>query len=89
MKLIDIFRDTNSINEKTIVGFLSFSMMCFISIFDVLTGLYGKELVINPIIFNSFLILTLGAFGIAEAGKIFKKDVNSIDSKDTLNRTEK
>jgi hypothetical protein len=53
MKLIDIFRDTNSINEKTIVGFLSFSMMCFISIFDVLTGLYGKELVINPIIFNS------------------------------------
>ena len=83
MKFLDIFRDTNDLNEKTIVGFLSFGMMCFISIFDVITGFYGKELVVSPVIFNSFLILTLGAFGIAEAGKIFKKDIESVDPIET------
>jgi|TARA_R110000744_G_scaffold19675_1_gene51738 hypothetical protein len=79
MKLINIFRDKNDLNEKTIVGFLSFGMMCFISISDVIAGLYGKEFVVSPVIFKSFLILTLGAFGIAEVGKIFKKDIKPVD----------
>jgi hypothetical protein len=42
---------------------------------DLLTGYLGKDLVINEFIYNSFVIITLGSFGIAEAGKIFgKKD---------------
>ena len=45
------------------------------AIADLLTGYLGKDLVINEFIYNSFVIITLGSFGIAEAGKIFgKKD---------------
>jgi hypothetical protein len=35
------------------------------------TGVYGKELHIQEYIYNSFVIIALGSFGIAEAGKIF------------------
>ena len=38
---------------------------------DIITGILGKELVHSDTIFNSFVIVTLGAFGIAEAGAIF------------------
>jgi hypothetical protein len=48
-------------------------MMTIFATADIVTGLFGKELVINDIVFNSFVIITLGAFGIAEAGKIFGK----------------
>jgi hypothetical protein len=39
----------------------------------------GQELVISDTVFNSFVIITLGAFGIAEAGKIFSKKGGSDD----------
>jgi hypothetical protein len=71
MAFNDIFKDNNEYNEKTIVGFLSFSVMSLTAIADVVTGIMGSELVISDTIFNSFVIITLGAFGIAEAGKIF------------------
>ena len=73
----DIFKDKNDFNEKTIVGFLSFSVMAIFAGADVVTGIMGQELIISDTIFNSFVMITLGAFGIAEAGKIFggkKKD---------------
>jgi hypothetical protein len=71
MAFWDIFKDDNEWNEKTIVGFLSFTVMSITAIADVVTGIMGKELIISDTIFNSFVIITLGAFGIAEAGKIF------------------
>mgnify|MGYP001008647916 CR=1 FL=1 len=75
MSFWKIFENRNKYNEKNIVGFLSFAMMTLFAVTDIVTGLWEKELVINDIIFNSFVIVTLGAFGIAEAGKIFgKKD---------------
>jgi len=40
---------------------------------DIGTGIYGKELIHSDVIFNSFVIVTLGAFGIAEAGQILGK----------------
>jgi hypothetical protein len=46
---------------------------------DIVTGIMGKELTIQDTIFNSFVIITIGAFGIAEAGKIFGKKNNSND----------
>jgi len=78
MAFKDIFKDKNDFNEKTIVGFMSFSVMSIAALADVVTGIMGQELVISDTIFNSFVIITLGAFGIAEAGKIFggKKDNN-------------
>lgn len=73
MSFWQIFENRNRYNEKNIVGFLSFAMMTIFATADIITGLFGKELVINDIVFNSFVIITLGAFGIAEAGKIFGK----------------
>ena len=49
--------------------------MVLFALVDIITGVYGKELHIQEYIYNSFVIIALGSFGIAEAGKIFgKKD---------------
>ena len=71
MAFKDIIKNDNEYNEKNIVGFLSFAVMSVTAVADVVTGICGQELVISDTIFNSFVIITLGAFGIAEAGKIF------------------
>jgi hypothetical protein len=71
MKFWDIFKDNNDYNEKTIIGFLSFAVMAIFAGADIATGIAGKSLVIQDTIFNSFVIITIGALGIAEAGKIF------------------
>lgn len=79
MAFWDIFKDKNDFNEKTIVGFLSFTVMAIFAGADIVTGILGNQLVISDTIFNSFVMITLGAFGIAEAGKIFggKKEENN------------
>jgi uncharacterized PurR-regulated membrane protein YhhQ (DUF165 family) len=75
MSFRDIFKDENDINEKSVVGFGSFLVMVLFALVDIITGVYGKELHIQEYIYNSFVIIALGSFGIAEAGKIFgKKD---------------
>ena len=71
MSFRDIFKDENEINEKNVVGFASFLMMVLFALVDIITGVYGKELHIQEYIYNSFVIIALGSFGIAEAGKIF------------------
>jgi hypothetical protein len=71
MAFKDLFKDENDINEKSVVGFASFAIMTLFAIADLVTGYVGKDLVINEFIYNSFVIITLGSFGIAEAGKIF------------------
>ena len=70
-----IFKNDNEWNEKTVVGFIAFLVMVLFALVDIITGVYGKELHIQEYIYNSFVIIALGSFGIAEAGKIFgKKD---------------
>ena len=71
MAFRDIFKDSNDINEKTVVGFASFAIMTIFAVVDLITGYFGKDLVINEFIYDSFLFITLGSFGIAELGKIF------------------
>lgn len=71
MAFKDLFKDDNDINEKSVVGFASFAVMTLFAVADLVTGYVGKDLVINEFIYNSFVIITLGSFGIAEAGKIF------------------
>ena len=73
MAFKDIFKDSNDYNEKSIVGFASFAVMVVFAAADIITGFLGNAFVIEPIIFNSFVYITLGAFGIAEVGKIFGK----------------
>jgi len=65
------FKDKNDINEKSVVGFAAFVIMVLFAIVDLVTGYVGKDLVINEFIYDSFVLVVLGAFGIAEAGKIF------------------
>jgi len=72
-----LFNDNNTINEKSIIGFMAFVMMIIFAISDIITGTLGKDLIINEFIFNSFLYLTLGCFGIASIDKWINKDKNS------------
>jgi hypothetical protein len=64
-KVWEIFKDDNSWNEKTIIGFLSFAVMVLAAIVDIGTGIFGINLEIKEFIYNSFTVLTLGSFGIA------------------------
>ena len=73
MAFKDIFKDQNDINEKSVVGFASFAVMVLFAVADLMTGYFGKDLVINEFIYKSFVVITLGSFGIAEVGKIFGK----------------
>ena len=71
--MINLFKDGNDINEKSVVGFSSFIIMVVFASVDLITGYMGKPLLINEFIFNSFLIMTLGAFGIASVDKFINK----------------
>jgi len=73
MAFKDIFKDENDINEKSVVGFAAFVIMVLFAVVDLVTGYVGKDLVINEFIYDSFVYIVLGAFGIAEAGKAFGK----------------
>ena len=80
MAFKDIFKDSNDINEKSVVGFASFATMVLFAIADLVTGYVGKDLVINEFVYNSFVIVTLGSFGIGEVGKVFgKKNDNNTE----------
>ena len=69
----EIFKNDNSYNEKTIIGFLSFAVMVLVMLADVISGDMGNDLVINAFTYNSFVIVTLGSFGIAGLEKFAKK----------------
>ncbi len=69
----DLFNDNNSINEKAIVGFIGFFMMVISLAVDLTTGWLGRELLINEFIFDGFMVITLGAFGIASIDKWINK----------------
>ena len=68
----ELISDDNHINEQAFVGVISFFAMVFVLIVDVITGIVGNELVIKEFIFDGFMLLTLGAFGITTAGRIMK-----------------
>jgi len=73
MAFKNIFNDDNSINEKTVIGFMSFAVMVVFALTDLVTGYFGKDLVVQEFIYNSFVIVTLGSFGIAGIEKFAKK----------------
>lgn len=72
-KFIDLFLDNNDINEKSVIGFISFGLMCLFALADLITAFWGMDLVISDTIYTSLVVVTLGAFGISEAGKAFGK----------------
>jgi ABC-type uncharacterized transport system permease subunit len=76
----ELFDDNNSINEKAVVGFIAFFMLCVALAVDLVTGYFGNPLVINEFIFDGFMVLVLGSFGIASVDKWMNKK----DKKDTM-----
>jgi len=72
-----LFDDNNTINEKSVVGFIAFIMLVISLAVDLITGAYGKPLVINKFIFDGFLVMVLGSFGIASVDKWINKKNNN------------
>ena len=70
---MEIFKDNNDYNEKSVIGFLAFAIMCVIMLVDVITGYFGKDLVINEFIYDSFVFVVVGCFGISGLEKFAKK----------------
>ena len=71
--MMQIFKDNNDWNEKSIIGFIAFAIMCVIMIMDLVTGYFGKDLVINEFVYDSFVFVVLGCFGISGVEKFAKK----------------
>lgn len=76
---VRMFMDNNDINEKSIVGFGAFIMMVITLLVDIGTGIVGREMPIHEFVFDGFMIIVLGAFGIASVDKFVsaKKDKKS------------
>ena len=69
----NLFKDNNEINEKNIIGFASFIVMVLFAVADLLTSLVAdKDLIINEVVYNSFVWVTLGCFGISSLEKVKK-----------------
>ena len=72
-----LFQDKNDINEKNIVGFISFAIMVLFAVADLTTSfVYSGDdayLLINDTIYNSFVLVTLGCFGISAFEKVKTK----------------
>jgi ABC-type uncharacterized transport system permease subunit len=69
----EIFKNNNDWNEKTIVGFIAFLIMCVIMVADLASGWSGQDLVINEFVYDSFTLIVLGCFGIAGLEKFAGK----------------
>ena len=73
----NIFKDDNQWNEKSIVGFLAFLVMVVVMIADIITGWFGQDLVINEAIYDSFVLVVIGCFGIAGLEKFANRGNNN------------
>lgn len=81
--LKDLFNDNNTINEKSVVGFGSFLMMVITLTVDIITGVMGYEMPIHEFVFDGFLVITLGSFGIASVDKFINN--KNVKNKDEIN----
>ena len=70
---MEIFKDNNNWNEKSVVGFIAFAVMVLVMLADVVSGYTGKDLVINEFVYDSFVWVVLGTFGISGVEKFAKK----------------
>lgn len=60
-----IFKDNNDYNEKTIIGFISFAVMVGTAILDLVMTVKGTPIEIKEYIYDSFVTVTIGSFGVA------------------------
>jgi len=79
----ELFDDNNSINEKALVGFIAFMCLVLALLVDLVTGYMGSALVLNEFIFDGFMVLVLGSFGIASVDKWMNKKDKHEEDKNT------
>jgi hypothetical protein len=59
--------------------------MMIITLFvDIATGISGRELPIHEFIFDGFMVITLGAFGIASFDKFINRKRKADNSDDEI-----
>jgi hypothetical protein len=86
----ELFNDNNSINEKAVVGFIAFFMLVVALGVDLITGYFGSPLVLNEFIFDGFMVIVLGSFGIASVDKwMNKKDKRNGEENNNSNNDNK
>jgi|SRR5210317_1105791 hypothetical protein len=79
----EIFKDKNDYNEKNILGFISFAVMVVYSIIDLATGLLDIPLALHEYIYQSFIWITLGSFGIGGLEKFSGTEKAKVDNRNT------
>jgi hypothetical protein len=67
--LKNLFSDDNQINEKSFVGFCAFICMVLTLLADVVTGVLGQNMPIHEFVFDGFMVIVLGSFGIGSIDK--------------------
>jgi hypothetical protein len=69
--LLRMFSDKSDINQKAVLGFVSFVLMAVYALVDVATGAMGITFVIEPIVFNGLMYTALTMCGITGVEAIF------------------
>ncbi len=82
--LKELFSDNNQINEKSVVGFGAFLMMVVTLTVDLVTGVLGREMPIHEFVFDGFMVITLGSFGIASVDKFINAKKGKENSEEEL-----
>jgi hypothetical protein len=69
----DLFDDSNSINEKSVIGFIAFFALLIVLFVDLISKYLGNAVVLTEFIFDGFILIVFGAFGIASIDKWLNK----------------
>jgi hypothetical protein len=69
--LLRMFSDKSDINQKAVLGLVSFVLMMLYALADIVTGMFGVKLVIDPIVFNGLMYTSLTMCGITGVEAIF------------------
>ena len=69
--LLRMFKDTSDINQKAVLGFVSFVLMVLYALADIITGVIGITFVIEPIVFNGLMYTALTMCGITGIEAVF------------------
>ena len=69
--LLRMFKDTSDINQKAVLGFVSFVLMVLYALAGIVTGVMGIAFVIEPIVFNGLMYTALTMCGITGIEAVF------------------
>ena len=69
--LLRMFSDKSDINQKAVLGFVSFVLMVLYALADIVTGVVGITFVIEPIVFNGLMYTALTMCGITGVEAVF------------------